>query len=211
MKPLLAFAFLSAAACAGDSALGQVGVAAECSPTDFACVTAGLDGPIAVGGVVPLALDADLMGASTPAIDLLAADPAVLKVSGTEVRGEGEGVSALLLLAEGRVVDFTHVFVSAPDRLGLHRRDGGLEEAELVDEVELLVGDEIVLDVVAYRGSQRLLGAADSQWSAAGEVVTILRDGAPRRRRLVARSPGETELRVAALSLDAALTVRVLP
>jgi hypothetical protein len=212
MRAILLLAVPLGVACAGDAgALGQVDVGTECGATDFACVTAGLDGPVAVGGVVPLALDVDASGIGSPAISLIAADPGVLKVSGTEVRGEGEGVSALLLLAEGQVIDFLHVFVAVPDRIGLHHRDGGLDLGEIVDVVELLPGDAIVLAVQPYLGSQRLRGADDSVWSGDEEVVALLRDGVAGQRRLVARAPGEVELRVEAFGSETTLTVRVLP
>src|SRR5262245_11818755 len=108
--------------CAGDSGgLGQADVSTECSPTDFACVTRGIDGPIAVGGVVPLALDLDVKGTTTPTVSLLSADPEVLKAVGTEVVGQAPGLAALVLLTEdGRAVDFFHVTVAAPKRIGLH-------------------------------------------------------------------------------------------
>src|SRR5688500_9118748 len=105
MRPIV---LLFAVGCAGDSgALDQGGVTTECSPTDFACVTAGLDGPAAVGGVVPLALDTTIAGSSAPTMTLLSADPAVLKAAGTEIVGQAPGVAALVLLTEaGAAVDF---------------------------------------------------------------------------------------------------------
>jgi hypothetical protein len=209
MRPYL---LLVAVGCAGDSgALDQSGVTTECSPTDFACVTAGLDGPVAVGGVVPLALDTELGGSSAPAITLLSADPAVLKAAGTEVVGQAPGVAALVLLTDaGAAVDFLHVFVAAPKRVGLHRRDGGLDLGELVGELDMLVGDELVIEVDPYLDSQRLLGRGASTWTTGAEL-TLLRDGVSNRRRVVARTPGETTLTVEAFGFDKTLTIRVLP
>src|SRR5262245_30232264 len=118
--------------CAGDSgALENSNWATECSPTDFACVTAGLSGPVAVGGVVPLSVDLDVLGSSTPTVTLLSADPTVLKTSGTEVVGQAPGLAALVLLTNDQAIDFLHVSVAAPNRLGLHRREGGLELGEI--------------------------------------------------------------------------------
>src|SRR5262245_30502646 len=91
--------------CAQSGGLDQAQVTTECSPTDFACVTKGLDGPIAVGGVVPLSLDLNIQGTSTPTVSLLSADPDVLKAAGTEVVGQSPGVAALVLLSdEGRAI-----------------------------------------------------------------------------------------------------------
>jgi hypothetical protein len=202
---------LVTAGCANDSgALGNTNVTQECSPTDFACVTAGLDGPIAVGGVVPLSLDTDTLGASTASMSLLSADPGVLKAAGTEVVGMAPGVAALVMLSEGAAIDFLHVFVATPTRLGLHRSDEGLVRSELVEEIELLTDDEMVIEALPYNDSQRLLGHTTSTWTA-GTTVSVLRDGTPGRRRIVARSPGETDLVVDAFGFSKTLHIKVLP
>jgi len=209
MKPLLGLVLL--VGCAGDSgALGNASVSPECSPTDFACVTTGLDGPIAAGGVLPLSIDVDALGTGTAAMTLLSADPGVLKAAGTEVVGVTPGVAALVMLSEGRAVDFLHVFVVQPNRLGMHRIDDGLERAELVDDVELLAGDELVLEAEPYRDSQRLLGHGTTTWTGGG-AVTLLRDGSPARRRIVARAPGEAQVAVSAFGFSRTLHITVLP
>ncbi len=206
--PLVA-ASLSCAADAGG--LGQAEVSTECSPTDFACVTRGIDGPIAVGGVVPLALDVTIQGTSTPTVSLLSGDPEVLKAAGTEVIGQSPGLAALVLLTEdGRAIDFFHVTVATPKRIGLHRRDGGLDLGEMVEEIEMLVGDEMLVEVEPYLDSQRLLGHGTSEWSA-GAAITLLKDGAPGRRRLVARTPGDATLVVQAFGFTKTLNIKVLP
>src|SRR5690606_15456553 len=118
--------------CATDSgALGQAGVTTECSPTDFACVTRGLDGPVAVGGVVPLALDVSIAGTTAPTVTLFSGNSEILKAAGTEVVGQAPGIAALVLLdADERAIDFLHVSVAMPTRIGLHRRDSGLDLGE---------------------------------------------------------------------------------
>jgi hypothetical protein len=162
--------------------------------------------------VVPLSVDLDALGSSTPTFTLLSADPSVLKASGTEVVGQAPGVAALVMLSErGEAIDFLHVPVTAPNRLGLHRRAGGLELAELVEEVQLVVGDEMVLEVAPYLDSQRLLGKGTSEWSVAGSTLTLLRDGSPERRRVVARTPGQEDITVRAFSFEHTLHVEVLP
>jgi hypothetical protein len=198
--------------CAGDAgALENSNWATECSPTDFACVTAGLNGPVAVGGVVPLSVDIDALGSSTPVLTLLSADPNVLKASGTEVVGQAPGLAALVLLtADGQAIDFLHVSVTQANRLGLHRRDGGLELGEIVEEVQMIAGDEMVLEVAPYLDSQRLLGHGTSEWSA-GTNITLLRDGSPERRRIVARTPGQEDITVRAFGFEKTLHVEVLP
>ncbi len=208
MKPL---ACLLLVACAGDSgALGNTAVSTECSPTDFACVTAGLDGPVAVGGVLPLSLDADTLGTSGIAMTLMSADPAVLKAADTEVVGMSPGVAALVMLADGRAIDFLHVFVIEPDRLGLHRVEAGLERAELIEQVELLVGDELIVEVEPYHQSQRLVGRTSSTWTS-GAAISVLHEGVPARRRIVARQPGDTDLVVNSFGFDKTLHITVLP
>ncbi|MFN0252947.1 MAG: hypothetical protein ACKV2T_39095 [Kofleriaceae bacterium] len=196
--------------CADDGALDQVSVGTECSPTDFACVTSGLNGPIAVGGVLSLSLDLDTQGTSSAAISLVSADPSVLDAKGTEVIGAAAGVAALVMLAEGRAVDFLHVYVVEPNRIGLHRRDGGLELGEILEEVEMLVGDEMIVDVEPYFDSQRLLGNRTTAWSS-GPEVSLLRDGSPGRRRVVARTAGTTDLVVDTFGFQKTLHITVLP
>jgi hypothetical protein len=208
MKPLIGLVLL--VGCADTGALGNATVTPECSPTDFACVTTGLDGPIAAGGVLPLSIDADALGSSTATMTLLSADPSVLKAAGTEVVGVTPGVAALVMLSEGHAIDFLHVFVVEPNRLGLHRVDDGLERAELVDGVELLPGDELILEAEPYRDSQRLLGHGTTTWSGGG-AVSVLRDGAPARRRIVARTPGEADVVVGAFGFTRTLHITVLP
>jgi hypothetical protein len=197
-------------ACADPGALDQATVGTECSPTDFACVTAGLDGPLAAGGVLPLSIDLGTSGSSSSTVSLLSADPSVIKTSGTEIHGIGPGVAALVMLAEGRAIDFLHVFVVEPNRIGLHRRDGGLELGEIYEDVELLVGDELVIGVEPYFDSQRLLGHRETTWSTT-PALTLLRDGTAGRRRVVARTAGETELRVTAFGFEKTLRIVVLP
>ena len=202
---------LACLSCGTDTGLGQADVSTECSPTDFACVTKGLDGPVAVGGVVPLSLDLSIQGTATPTVSLLSGDSEVLKAAGTEVVGMAPGVAALVLLSdEGRAVDFIHVFVAAPKRIGLHRRDGGLELGELVDDVEMIVGDEMIVEVEPYIDSQRLLGRGSSEWTA-DAPITLLRDGAVERRRVVARTAGDAKLTVKAFGFEKTLTIRVVP
>lgn len=196
--------------CADPGALDQAAIGTECSPTDFACVTSGLDGPIAVGGVLPLKLDLTTAGSSTSSVSLMSADPLVLKAAGTEVIGAAPGVAALVMLAEGRAVDFLHVYVAEPNRIGLHRRDGGLELGEILEEVELLVGDELTVDVEPYRDSQRLLGGGETTWTS-GAQVSLLRNGSPGRRRIVARTAGETDVVIGAFGFEKTLHIVVLP
>lgn len=205
--PCLALAF---AACADDGALGNTTVSPECGPTDFACVTTGLDGPIAVGGVLPLSIDADTAGTSSSAMTLTSADPSVLKTAGTEVVGISPGVAAMVMLSGSSAVDFLHVYVVAPNRLGLHRLSEGLERGELIEKVDLLVGDELLVSVEPYRDSQRLLGRGTNTWTAP-PAIAVLQDGVPARRRIVARSPGEADLTVTSFGFSKTLHITVLP
>jgi hypothetical protein len=205
--PCLALAF---AACADDGALGNTTVSPECSPTDFACVTTGLDGPIAVGGVLPLSIDADTAGTSGSAMTLVSADPSVLKTAGTEIVGVSPGLAAMVMLSGSSAVDFLHVYVVAPNRLGLHRLADGLERGELIEQVELLVGDELLVSVEPYRDSQRLLGRGTTTWTAA-PAIAVLQDGVPARRRIVARTPGDADLTVTSFGFSKTLHITVLP
>jgi hypothetical protein len=199
-----------AAGCGGDTALGQAVVQPDCDPSDAACLAAGFGAPLALGGRQKLVLDLDAAGASAP-LGLRSADPDVVAVDGEDVIGTGEGVAALLITADkSTIVDFVHASVVEPTRLGLHREDDGLGD-ELTSPVELLPGDELVISAHAYRGSERLLGQAATEFSVDSAAVSLLRDGADDRRRLVARAPGSATVKVTSFGFEATLSIGVLP
>lgn len=205
----IAVSFSILAACGTGGALDQADLAGECEG-QAGCVTELADGPLAVGGTADVTLRVDTAGSSTPVTELLAADEAVIKVTGNQITGLAPGMSAVLALDEGqRVVDFFHLFVAEPDRLEMVRLGGIGAGPDLEGEVELLVGDELDLGVVPYRGPQRLVGTGAMVWSAEGDAATLLADGNMERRRLVARNPGIAEVSVQMMGLTCTLEIIV--
>lgn len=195
------------AACGTEGALRHSVFTPDCEEDDVACLQAGLDAPIAAGGVQALSINLDIPGTGTPSFKLLSADPSVVEVAGNQLRAQTPGVSALVLLTEDDLaVDFLHVWVETPDRIAL-QRDG---EA-LSGTVELLPGDELLLAVAPYRGVNRLLGERSAEWITSSDAVAVLQDGNPRRRRLVARGPGSATLTVRAFERETSLDLVVLP
>src|SRR5689334_5279158 len=98
--------------CANQGALGQSDLTQGCPPSDSGCNPAALDGPVAMGASVTLAVSLDLNGGGSPPITLVSGDEGVFTVSGQTLTGVGPGVASLLFAAEQSVVlDFTSVWV----------------------------------------------------------------------------------------------------
>lgn len=202
------------AGCAQGSsgALGQTQASPQCSPSDLVCAVGGIDAPVATGASLPIDVSVTSQGSASPPLTFASADPTVFTVSGIHVDGIAPGVAALLVMTDGAVLDFFHVWVQSPDALRLHRRTAeGVEVGDLPERVQLLAGDELWISAEPYAGAQRLLGEAGSTWTADAAVVQILEDGARHRRRLVARAAGTTTLEVTALDQTATLELEVLP
>ena len=195
------------AACGTEGALEQSTFTPECDQDDFACLQAGLSAPIAVGGVQALTITLSVPGTTTPTLELISANPDGLKVSGNEIVGERPGVSALVMMAEGDLaLDFLHVWVETPNRIAVER-DG----EEIIGAIELLQGDELSLSIAPYKDVTRLLGSSDAVWDASSGAVSILQDGNPRRRRVIAREPGASTITVSCFDQQASIELVVLP
>ncbi len=170
-------------------------------------------GPIAVGASITPELAFDLDGSGGLPVQLVAARPDVLSAQGHRLTGTGPGVSAVLVRTEdGAVLDFVHLWVVAPthialEMLGADRRRQG----ELLDTVELAVGESLRVRPLLYAGNQELAGTADTEWTVAAGIAEVLRDGDPTRRRLIARTPGRTTVTVAALGLESTFELVVVP
>jgi hypothetical protein len=211
--------------CGGTGGLGQAEFSADCAPTDVQCVSLGFGAPIAVGGSLSLRVSSYFRGATVPSFELVSANPGVLEVAGTEVTGKAAGASAVLLLVaqpsdvppgggfEARnVLDFVHLHVDTPDRLGLRRLGADGAQADVLDSaVEMVVGDELRVFALPLKREAPLMGADDGSWTLEGPGMVLLRDGQRGRRRLVARAPGPAKVTVQAFGLTASLSAEVLP
>lgn len=211
--PLLFLPLVVAGCAEGSSgALGQTQASTQCSPTDLVCAVSGLDAPVATGASLPVDISVGSKGSASPPLTFQTADAGVFTVSGFRLNGIAPGMASLLVMTGGTVIDFFHVWVETADAILLHRHNGdGLEVGDLPGRMQLLAGDELILSAEPYRGPQRLLGEAETTWTADPDVAQLLDEGAPHRRRLVARAPGTTTVEVSALGLTTTLELEVLP
>ncbi len=194
----------------GTGGLEQANFSGECERS-AACGGNLNDGPLAVGGTLELRPRIELPGVGTPSTSIVAVDPTVIDVVGDRVTGVGSGMTALLVTDEaGLVLDFFHVFVELPDHLQVTRVDGELTGADLDGVIELLVGDELMLSPRPTLGTQLLVGVAPAQWGVDTSAVSILADGDPSRRRLVAREVGPAVITIESMGLSRTLTINVL-
>jgi len=202
---------LALASCGGErGATGQAEFGGECEPGDVACENAGIDAPIAVGAVMPLHVGLDSAGSATPDLQLVAADPSVIKVSGFDLTGESAGMSAVLAVTDDDLVlDIIHVYVAEPTRIEVRRSDRA-DSSTIDGRMQLLVGDELPLVISAYADGGRLGGIADGDWRSSSGAVALLYDGAAGTRRLVAREPGVADVIVSAMGQETSVKVEVI-
>lgn len=212
-RTLLLLTSLLAVGCAQAGALEQAELSAACEPDDVVCASLGLDAPIAVGADLRLNVAASSPGVTTPTMHLESARPDVAVALDHAVQGVAPGMTALLISTKaGLVMDFVHLFVAAPTRLGVHRFDGAVATTEeIAGRIQLLSGDEIVLAPAPYRGEERLMGRSEATWSVDTTAVLLLEEGVLGRRRVVAREPGEASLTIFSFGLEHTVELEVLP
>lgn len=201
-----------AGACGAGGALDQAQLAGECEGQS-GCVDELSAGPLAVGGTVTTSIRIDAAGSGTATLELEAANTDVLEITGHQLTGVSPGMSAVIVTetVSGSVVDFFHLYVAEPDRLELARLGGVGAGQDLAGDIELLSGDELTLGVIAYRGPQRLVGTGEVDWLVSGDAVTLLSDGNPDRRRVVARTPGTATIAIDSMGMSQTLDITVLP
>ena len=172
-----------------------------------------LNAPIAVGAVLVPEVVVETPGGSAPVHQLFSVRPDVVEARGNELVGKSPGVSAILIREQsGIVIDLLHISVAKASHLSLHRLTvDGTDLGELREDVELLVGDAIVLSPRVYAGPQRLTGSAASDWRVdPPEVARVLKDGVPDRRRVVAAAPGTATLSIETLGQRVSVRLSVL-
>ncbi|MCW5803042.1 MAG: hypothetical protein KIT31_11705 [Deltaproteobacteria bacterium] len=219
---MLAVLSLAAAACSDGFGTGgtpgdfnQVQATPECGVLSQACIGQGLNAPIARGSTVDLIVEYRVAGSSGPPIELASANEAVLRpISATQLAALDEGMSAVLFTGPDReVIDLVHVFVQKPGELRVNRYDA---QGDLLGRVQpssqLLPGDEVLIAVEAYANGQPLLGRYELAYATTDPAaVQILEDPVFGLYRVIARRPGSAKLSFAALGLDVAWDVEVLP
>jgi len=203
-------------------AFGQADVFPECGALNQACLSSGLNSPLAVGAKLGVGVNFKVAGNSGPPTTLMATRDDVLLVDGGVVDAVGTGIAAILILGpDGRVIDFIHVWVAMASELRIIRySDVGLAIGAVREEATLLVGDELFVSVEAFDDSQPLLGLFKATWTtdvleadpeATSDPVIVVDDIVFGWYRIVAREPGKIRLNVNALGLDKTLTLEVLP
>ena len=224
MFRLFALLPLAAACGGGDDGFGvggtpgdfnQVAATPECGVLSQACIGQGLNAPIARGSTVDLRIEYKVPGSSGPPIEVESANEAVLRqTAATSLEAVDEGMSAILFTGpDGAVIDLVHVFVQKPAELRINRYDAS---GDLLGQIQpsgtLLPGDELLVAVEAYANGQALLGRYPLTYgSNNGAAVQILEDPVFGWYRIVARTAGVAKLSFAALGLDVAWDVEVLP
>jgi len=169
-------------------------------------------GPIAVGSSITPRIDFAMRGSGGLPVTLVAARPDVLSAQGQFLTGTAPGVSAVLVCAEdGTVLDYVHLWVVEASHISLEiLGDDRRSQGEVRDAIELAVGESLRLRPVIYAGNQELAGQAETEWRVDEGVAEVLRDGAPSRRRLIARAPGRTTVSVNALGLESTFDLVVV-
>ena len=219
--PLLLAASLSAAACGTVGAFHQAALFRECRAGDDACKSLAPGAPLAVGAHLRPAVEIEIAGSATPSVRILSGRPDIIAADGDVLRGVHPGIAPVLITADdGSVIDFLHVWVAAPTRLAVEAAPSrGEPTEEVAAPIQLVVGESRWLVPAVFGGAQRLAGAGDVAWTvdcdagaaASCASVALLTDGAPDRRRLIARAPGKARIALDGLGLTTALDVEVVP
>ena len=201
--------------------LGQVTAQPECGALNQACLSSGLDVPIATGSKLGLGINFNVSGSSGPPAGLESTSPEILTIEDGVLTGIAPGLSGVLVTGpNGEVIDFIHVWVRDAAELRLIRHnDIGQPLGTVRDEATLLVGDEILISVEALTANQALLGLFKVDWTAeliegdaeGVEPVSVVPDLVFGWYRLVARAPGTVRLTVEALEQSKTLELEVLP
>lgn len=172
-----------------------------------------LAAPVAVGARITPDVRVTTPGAAAPVHDLLSVRPDILEARGHELVGRAPGVTAVLIREPGgSVIDLLHVWVARPSHLIVHRvTPDGDDLGELRDELDLLVGDAVLLSPRVHAGPQRLIGSAEAEWRVdpPGAAV-VLRDGVVERRRVVAREAGSATLSIRMLGKSTRVRLSVI-
>jgi hypothetical protein len=185
----------------------------ECGAFGQACIGQGLDAPLAVGGRLEVAVAFQVSGSSGPPLVLEAVDQSVLQTTETYIEAVGPGCSAVLFVdTDGTVVDFIHVWTTAAEELRILRYSPfGDLMGHVQDQVQLLVGDEVLVAVVPYANAQPLLGNYTLVRDIVGDSVAMVPDPVGGWYRVVARSAGASTITFSGLGIEAVWDIEVLP
>lgn len=200
--------FLLFTGCAMGGAMKQASITGQCAEGDVSCSRKHPQAPLAIGTRFYPDLSSTLDG-TTPNLRLESALPEILGVEDGAFVGKKAGSTAVLITTDdGSVVDFVHVWVSPITKITLTRRDGD----RIGGAIGLAVGEDVTLEPALWFGAQRLSGDGEIAWTASDDrVVSVLPDGSQNRRRLRARAPGKTTVKVAIGGAETTVALEVVP
>jgi hypothetical protein len=195
------------------SGTANPGTKPECGAFGQACIGQGLDAPLAVGGRIEVAVAFQVGGSSGPPLVLEAVDTSVLTTADTYIEAVGPGCSAVLFTGtDEKVVDFIHVWTTPAEELRILRYSPfGDLMGHVQDQVQLLVGDEVLVAVVPYANAQPLMGNFDLVRDVVGDAVAIVPDPVGGWYRVVARAAGPATVTFSGLGIEAVWEIEVLP
>ncbi|MEO1270160.1 MAG: hypothetical protein AAFX99_18900 [Myxococcota bacterium] len=201
--------------------LGQVTALPECGALNHACLSSGLDVPLATGSKLGLGVNFNVAGSSGPPAGLESTNTAILTVEDGVLTGMSPGMSGVLVTGpNGEVIDFIHLWVRDAAELRIIRyNETGLALGTVRDEATILVGDEVLVSIEALTDNQALLGLFKVDWTLEvlegddGETdpITVVPDLVFGWYRIVARAPGRVQLTVDALGQSKTLDLEVMP
>lgn len=171
-----------------------------------------VNAPLAVGGTIQPAIDMDMQGTAAPTLALLSSRPEVASTDAGRIVAHAPGVTAILVTTkEGTVLDFYHLWVEAASRATLHRiEENGKDIGEVIEGVDMLVGESIRLQPKVYYQAQELAGVVPGTWDVEPPIADVLREGMVDRRRIVARRPGRAMLTVQVANAKVVIPMQVI-
>jgi len=185
----------------------------ECGAFNQVCIGQALDAPLVLDGHLELAIDFQVGGSTAPPLTVETADPTILQAAASDLMATGEGASAVLFVGpDEQVVDFIHVWVTPADELRVLRwSEMGDLLGRVQREIQLLVGDEILVSIEPFAAAQPLLGNFALERAVTGTAVAIVPDPVAAWYRLVAREAGQSTVTFSAVELETSIAIEVLP
>lgn len=196
-----------------EASVGNVASRPQCGALNLACVGQKLDAPIALGSTLELDVRYQIAGTSGPPTVLETADPTVLTIDGSQLKAVGAGASAVLFIGPDKaVIDFLHLWVQPATELRILRyAPTGALLGRVQSSVKLLVHDELLVSIEPFAKGQPLIGSFKLENNVAGNSVAIVPDSVSGFHRVVARSPGASQIKFTALGLSTDWTIEVQP
>ena len=201
---------------------GNANVSPECGAFNQACLSSGLDTPLAVGSRLGVGISLEIPGNAGLPIALDSSNPEILSVDDGVATSHAPGLAAVLISGpDEEVIDFNHIWSVEPETLRIvSYTEDGVPLGPVRDVGTVLVQDELLVAVEAITTTQPLIGLFNAQWSVQviedpdnleEPIISVLDDVVFGLYRIVARRPGTARLLVTALGQETELELEVLP